>query len=133
MTARTVVVNRHDGIVVVFGQCADYVRHTLLHLGVGTLHGIKLNARGILSGLDRRYGSAAHADAIVVTAHHHHGFARFGHTLDGILGGCIAYAAGEHDYLVIGIHLAVFVMLECEQRTADEGLAIFVAEVRRTV
>ena len=127
------VVDRNHGILLPLGQGADHIGHALLHLGVGTLHGVELDGVGILPGLHRAYGAAAHADAVVVTTHHHYFLAGYGCALDGIFPGCVAHAAGKHYHLVIGIHAAVLVVLEGEQRAADERLAEFVAEVRGAV
>ena len=44
MTCRTVVVDRYDRIGVLLAESADDVVGTLLHLGIGTLHGVELDA-----------------------------------------------------------------------------------------
>ncbi len=133
MASGTVVVDRDNRVVVALCQCADYVCHALLHFGVGALHGIQLNSVGILAGLYRAYRSATHSDAVVVSAHHHDFLSGNGSAFDGVFFGGETYATGEHDNLVVGIHAPVFVMLECQERAADEGLPEFVAEVGSAV
>ena len=44
VACRTVVVDRHHGIHLLLAKGADEVVGTLLHLGVGTLHGVELDA-----------------------------------------------------------------------------------------
>ncbi len=97
------------------------------------MHGIEFYAGSILAGLHRRDCAATHADAIVVTTHHHNSFTCFGSSLDSVFGCCIAYTSGKHDHLVVGIHFAVFIVLECQEGAADEGLTELVAEIRSAV
>ena len=133
VAACAMVVDRYYRVVVILGEGAYHVRHSLLHLGVGTLHGIQFYARCILSCLYRRHSSAAHADTVIVAAHNHYGLSGLGGALYGILGCCIPYTSGEHYHLVVGIHLSVLVMFECQERPAYQWLAVFVAEVRCSV
>ncbi|MPN59825.1 hypothetical protein SDC9_207547 [bioreactor metagenome] len=104
-----------------------------MHLGVGPLHRIQLNARGIFSRIDRRYGTAAHADAVVVTTQHHHLLAAVGIAFSGIALVGIAHATGKHDYLVVTKLLVVLGVFKGEYRAADQRLAEFVAKVGGTV
>ena len=47
MAPCAVVVDGNDGVVIRFGQGPYHVCGALLHLRVGSLHGIQLNARGV--------------------------------------------------------------------------------------
>ncbi len=133
MAASPVVVYRHDGIALVLAHGAYHVGHTLLHLGIGTLHGVELDAVVILAGVDAAHGTAAHTYAVVVAAHHHHFLAGLGRALDGIALGGIAHAAGQHDDLVVGPLPVALLVLKGEQRAAHQRLAKLVAEVAGAV
>ena len=52
VTARAVVVDRDDWVVVALGDRADHVGGAFLHLWVGTLYGVQLDAARVLSGVD---------------------------------------------------------------------------------
>ena len=127
------VVNRHDGVVVVFCQGANHVCHALLHFGVGALHGVKFNGIVILPGVDARHSAAAHADAVVVTTHQHHFFTGFRRSLNGIALVSKPYAAGKHNHLVVCQLAFGFFVFEGEERAADEGLTEFVTEIAGTI
>ena len=43
MTCRSVVVDRYDGVGILFAECADHIVCTLLHLGIGTLYSVELD------------------------------------------------------------------------------------------
>ena len=47
MAPCAVVVNGNDGVVIRLGQSPDHVCGTLLHLWVGSLHGIQFDTRGV--------------------------------------------------------------------------------------
>ena len=68
MAPCAVVVDGNDRVVVRFGQGPDHVCGTLLHLRVGSLHGIQLDTRGIATRVNRRNGSATHTNAVIVSA-----------------------------------------------------------------
>ncbi len=133
MAAGTMVMNRDYRIVVAFSHGTNHVRYTFLHLRIGTLHGIELDSIGILSGFDRRYGTATHADAVVVTAHHDNLLTGLRSALKRILAFAKTYAAGQHDYLVVTIFLFVLLMFKGEQRTANQRLSELVAEIAGAV
>ncbi len=44
------VMDRNDGVVIAFCQCADHVRNAFLHFWISTLNGIKLDGVVILAG-----------------------------------------------------------------------------------
>ncbi len=133
VTACAMVMYRDYRVHVILGKGAYHVRHTLLHLRVGALHGVQLNRVVVFAGLYRRHRAAAHADAIVVATHQHDFLAGSGFALYGIFLGRETNAAGKHYHLVVGIELAVLVMLESKHRTANQRLAKLIAEVRRAV
>ena len=132
VAACTVVVDAADGVVVALSHGADDVAHTLLHLGVGTLHGIQLDGVAVLARVDTRHGAAAHTDAVVVAAQHDDDVALFGFQLLGILHLGEADAASQHDDLVVAQGF-LFAMLKGQQAAVDEGLAELVAEVGGTI
>ena len=123
----------HHGVDVFLAEGAHQVVGAFLHLGVGALHGVELNAVGVAAGVDRRHGAAAQADAVVVAAHHHDFVAFLRLFLQAVALGAVAHAAGQHNHLVVGILLVVLLVLEGEHGTADERLAELVAEVGGSV
>ena len=133
VTGRTVVVDRHHGVVFLLAEGAHEVGGALLHFGVGALHGIELNTRAVTPRVDRRNRAAAETDAVVVTADHHDFVTLLGRAFEAVALRAVAHTAGEHDHFVEGVVLAIFGVLEGEHRTGDEGLAELVAEVRSTV
>ena len=138
VAAGTVVVNRYDGVVLLLGHRAYRVVHPLLHLGVGSLYGIQLYGIVVFSGGYGRYGSSAHADAVVVTAEEDDVIA-LGRTVLGCIGHFgEAYTSCQHDDLVVAVFALGSVrillrVLECLERAADKWLAELVAEVGGSV
>ena len=141
MSGRAVVVDGHHGVHVFLAECAHQIVGTLLHLGVGTLHGVQLNAVAVATGVHARHAAAAQTDAVVVATHHHHLVAGLWLLLQTVALGAVAHAACQHDDLVVGIFCRNsgcigrhgLLMLEGEYGAADEGLSELVAEVRGTV
>ena len=123
------VVNAYHGIDIFFAECTYKVVCTLLHFGVCTLHGIELNTTAIAASIDRTYRTATKADAIVITADYNHLVALLWCAFEAVALGAVAYTAGEHNYFVVAILLAILLMLKGEHRTSDERLAKLVAEV----
>ena len=68
MAPCAVVVDGNDGVVVRLGQSPYHVCGPLLHLWVGSLHGIQLNTRGVAARVNRRNGPATHTNAVIVSA-----------------------------------------------------------------
>ena len=133
VTGRTVVVDRHHGVVFLLAEGAHEVGGALLHFGVGALHGIELDARAVTPRVDRRNRAATETDAVVVATDHHNFVALLGRAFETVALRAVAHTAGEHDHFVEGIVLTIFGVLEGEHRTGDEGLAELVAEVRSAV
>ena len=113
------VVDRNDGVVVTFAQGTHHVVGTFLHLGVGTLHGVELDARSILARIDRRHGATAHTDAVVVATDEDDLLASLRRTLQRITHLAIAHATCQHDDLVVAIFLLLarinILVLESEE------------------
>ena len=86
-----------------------------------------------MSGLYGRNRSTAHADAVIVATHDHNFFPGFGRSFDRVFFSCESNAAGKHYDLVVGVETAVFIVLERQQRTADQWLTEFVSEIRCSV
>ncbi len=133
VSSRAVIVDGDDRILVLLAESADYVISTLLHLRVGTLYGVQLDTARVATCLYGRYGTAAETDAVVLTTHHNNLVAWLRFALQAVALQTVAYAAGQHDNLVVGVLLALLLVLEGEHGTADERLAELVAEVGRTV
>ena len=112
--ASAVVVDRDDGVGLVFGKRADDIGHTLLHFGVGTLHGVEFDGACILAGVDAAHCATAHADAVVVATHHYYFFTSLRSALDGVALVGKAHTACEHDDLVVGKLLLALLVLEGE-------------------
>ncbi len=129
----SVVVYGHHGVCIFLAQRTHHVIYALLHLGIGTLHGIQLHTVAVASGVYRRHRASAQSDAVVVAAHHHNLLSGLGSALYAVAFGAVAHAACHHDNLVVAIDLAVLLVLERQQRTADQRLSELVAEVARTV
>ena len=55
VACRTVVVDRYYGVDVLLAQGAHQVVGTLLHFGVGALHGVEFDAAAVTAGVDRAY------------------------------------------------------------------------------
>ena len=133
VTSRTVVVDTYYRVYVLLAQCANEVVGTLLHLRVGTLNGVQLNTVAVTAGINRRYRTATETDAVVVATNNDNLVALLRLLLQAVALCAVAYTAGKHDNLVVGILLLALLVLECEQRTGDERLSELVAEVRGTV
>ena len=129
MACRAVVVYADYGVDVFLAEGAHEVVGALLHLGVGALDGVQLNAVGVASGVDRRHAAAAEADAVVVAADDYYLVALLGFFLEAVALGAVAHAACQHYHLVVGVLLAALLMLEGQHGAADERLAELVAEV----
>ena len=133
VSGRAMVMDAHDGVHVLFAKGTNKVVGALLHLGVGTLHSVQLNAARIAARVDRGNGPAAQADAIVVTTDDNDFIPLGGRTFKAVALCSVAHTAGQHDYFVISILLTVFRMFESEHRTGDEGLSELVTEIRSAV
>ena len=133
MSGRAVVVDGYHGVHLFLAEGAHHVVGTLLHLGVGALDGVQLDAAAIASCVNGRYGAAAQTDAVVVTAHYDDLVAGFGLALEAIALGAVTHASGQHDDFVVAVDFVFLLVLEGQHRTADERLAELVAEVAGTV
>ena len=129
VTSRAVVVDRNHWIHILLAQGANEVVCTLLHLGVSTLNGVQLDAVRVATCVNRRYRATAQADAVVVATYNDNLVALLWFLLQAVALCAVAYAACEHDYLVVSVLLGAFLMLEGEHRTGDERLTELVAEV----
>ena len=133
MACRTVVVDAHHGVGILLYQCAHQIVGTLLHLGVGTLHGVELYAVRVAACIYRRYRATAQTDAVVVATYHHDLVAFLRLLLQAVALLAVAHASSEHDDLVVAQLLVALIVLESEQRTGDERLAKLVSEVAGTI
>ena len=68
MAPCAVVVDRYDRVVIRFGQGPYHVCGALLHLWVGSLHGIQFDTRGVAARVNRRNSPATHTNAVIVSA-----------------------------------------------------------------
>ena len=123
------VVDADNRIYIFLAQCTYKVVSTFLHLGVGTLNGVKLNTVAVAAGVYRRNTSAAETYAIVVTANNNNLVALLRLLLQAVTLCAVANAAGKHDNLVVSIFLVAFLMFECKHRTSDQRLTKLVTEV----
>jgi len=103
VSCRPVVVYRHHRVDIIFDQRAHEVVRPFLHLGVGTLHGVQLNAVAVTAGIYRRHGAAAKPDAVIVTAYDHDFVARLWLFLQAVTFFAVAYATCQHDDLIITV------------------------------
>ena len=103
VACRSVVVDGDDGVHLLLAEGAHQVVGALLHLGVGALHGVQLDAVAVAAGVDARHRAAAEADAVVVAADDDHLVALLGLLLQAVALCAVAHAAGEHDHLVVGV------------------------------
>ena len=135
VACRAVVVDGDYGVALLFAEGAHHVVGTLLHLRIGALHGVQLNAAAVATGVNRRYRATAQADAVVVTAQYHHLFASLGCALQAVAARAVAHATGQHDDFIVAIKrfIGVLLVLEGEHRATDQRLAELVAEVAGTV
>ena len=146
-----VVMDGNYRVDIFFHEGAHEVVGTLLHLRVGTLHGVELDAIAIASGIDRRDATTTETDAIVVTADDDDVVACLWLFLQTVALLAVADATGEHDHLVIAIDLTGLLAFDglavgrcgcvaCgalifkgQQRTRDEWLTELITEVRGSV
>ena len=134
MTCRTVVVDTYHRIVVFLAECPYEVVCALLHLRVGSLHGVELDAVAVSSGVHRRYRAAAESDAVVVATDHHYLVALLRLFLQAVALGAVTHTSCKHYHLVVCIFcVALLLMFESEHRTADERLSELVTEVAGSV
>ncbi len=133
VSGRPVVVYAHYGVDLLLAEGADEVVGALLHLGVGTLHGVEFYARGVTPRVYGAYRAAAQADAVVVAAHDDDLVAFLRRAFQAVALRAVAHAAGKHYHFVVAVLLAVFLMLEGEHGAGDERLTKLVAEVGRAV
>ena len=135
MSGRPVVVNGNHRINIFFTKSTYHVIDTLLHFGIGTLHGIQFNAAAITSGIDRRHRTSAQANAVVVAAHNHDFVSCLRMTFLAITLRAVAYATSQHNYLVVAIFgiIGCFLMFKSQHRTADKRLAKLITKVAGTV
>ena len=129
VACRAVVVDRDDGVIVGLAEGTHQVGGTLLHFGVGTLHGVQFHGGTVAARIYRRHAAAAQADAIVVAAHDDHLVAGPRLALERIALGAAAHAAGQHDNLIVGVGTAALLVLERKHAAGDERLSELVAEV----
>ena len=127
------VVDGNHRVLIFFTERAHYVVGTLLHLCIGTLHSIQLHAIAVATSIYGRYRTTTQADAIVVTTQHHNLVSWLRLSLQTVTLGAIAHAACQHDDLIVAIHFITFLVLEGEQRTADQRLSELVAKVAGTI
>ncbi len=133
VTSRTVVVDTNHWVLVVLYEGTHQVVGTLLHLWVGTLHGVQLDTVAVATSIYGRNRTAAKSDAIVVTTYNDHLVALLRLTFLIVALLAVAHATGKHDYLVVSILLTVLLVLEGKHRTSDKRLTEFVTEVGSTV
>ncbi|MPM18337.1 hypothetical protein SDC9_64746 [bioreactor metagenome] len=125
--------NRHNRIHFCFCQRTNYIGHTLLHFGIGTLHGVQFHCVVIMTCIHRRHSATTHTDAIIITTHHHDLLSYFGRTFQGIFAITETDTTGQHDNLVVAIFLIIFLVFKSQQRTTNERLTKFVTEVGSSV
>ncbi len=133
VTGRTVVVNTYHWVLVVLHEGTNQVVGTLLHLWVGTLNGVQLDAVAVATCIYGRNRTTTETDAIVVTTYYDNLVALLWLTLLIVTLLAIAYATSEHDNLVVSIFLTILLVLEGKHRTSDKRLTKLVTEVGSTV
>ena len=133
VSGTSVVVDADNGVHLLFAQGTNQVVGTLLHLRVGTLNGIQLNAAAVTTCLNAGYRAAAQTDAVVITTYYNHLVTLLGSTLQAVALGAVTHTAGQHDNLVVGVFLVLLLMLEGQHRTTDQWLAELVTEVAGTI
>ena len=112
VTSRTMVVDADYRVLVVLNECTNQVVSTLLHLRVGTLNSVQLDAVAVTTCIYRRNRTATETDAIVITTYYDHLVALLWLALLIVTLLAVAYTTSEHDYLVVSILLAVLLVLE---------------------
>ena len=103
VSGTSVVVDADNGVHLLFAQGTNQVVGTLLHLRVGTLNGIQLDAAAVSACLNAGYRASAQTDAVVVATHHNNLVALLRRTLQAVALGTVTHTTGQHDNLVIGI------------------------------
>ena len=129
VAAGAVVMDGYDWIGLSFHQAADGVGHALLHLRVGALNGVEFYARAVSARIGRRDGCPAHADAVVVAAQQDDLISGLRFSFQGLGFFPRSNATGQHNHLVEAQLAGVFFVFEGQERTRDQGLAEFIAEV----
>ena len=127
------VMDGYHRIFLFLHQGTHQVVGTLLHLGVRTLYSVQLNAAGVAPCVNGRHASATQSDAVVVASNHHDLVSFLWFFLQTVAFFAVTNAPSQHDNLVVGQLLTVFLMFERQHRTADERLAELVSEVAGTV
>ena len=127
------VVDTYYRVLVVLHEGTHQVVGTLLHLRVGTLYGVQLDAVAVATCIYGRNRTTTETDAIVVTTYYDNLVALLWLTFLIITLLAVAYATSEHDNLVVCILFSILLVLECKHRTCDERLTKLVAEVGSTV
>ena len=129
MSGRTVVVDRNNGVHILFAEGTHQVVGTLLHLWVGTLNGVQLDTVRIATCINRRYRTTTQADTVVITTNHDDLVTLLGLLLQAVALGAVTYTTCQHDYLIVSVFLLALLMLEGQNRTTDQRLTELIAEV----
>ncbi len=130
MTARSVVVYGHNGILSAFCQSPYGIVHPLLHFRIGTLHSIHFHGMVHLSRSHRRSGSSSHPYSVIVTSQQDYLISFFRHSLMGIFQAGKTNASGLHDDFVIPQVIRPLNVFKTQERTANKRMTKFVT-VRR--
>ena len=132
MSARTMVMYRRNSRCAGIHQSTYNIRHTALHLRVGTLNGIQRHG-SVTASVHGRNRATAHAYAVTVAAKHHYPHPRLNRGFDGTVGGHIPHSTGHHNHLVVAANTVALRFLHRQHRPANQRLAEFIAEVRGPV
>ena len=97
------------------------------------MDGVQLNTTAVAPRVDARHGTAAKSDAVVVTTNNDNLVALLGRAFQAVAFRTIAYAACQHNNLVVTVLLAVLLVLKGEHRACDERLTELIAEVAGAV
>ena len=133
MTCRTVVVDRNNGVHLLFAKRTDKVVGALLHFGISSLNGVEFYTGGIATRINGADTTAAQTDAIIVATDNYHLIAFFRRAFEAISFGAVAHTSGQHNHFVVAIFLIVFLMLKSKHRTRNQRLAEFVSKVGSTI
>ena len=123
------VVDADYWVLIVLNECTNQVVSTFLHLRVGTLNSVQLDAIAVTACIYRRNRTATETDAIVITTYYDHLVALLWLALLIVTLFAVAYTTSKHDYLIVCILLTILLVLECKHRTGDERLTELVTEV----
>ena len=129
VACRSVVVNADYGVDVFLAQGTYQIVGALLHLRIGSLHGVQLDAAAVATGVHAGDTASTEPDTIVVATHDDNLVALLRLLLQAVAPCAVAHSASQHDYLVVAVLLAVLFVLEGKHRTRDERLSELVAEV----